>query len=335
MKTDSILKRQIDLKKTSSNTYSASWHSDWTLGNTLNGGCIAAVIHHAFATHIMTDDSIVARNQPHVLSLKLEFLRSCEKSDSSITIEPLKIGKSLSTFEVRLVQGGKLRVLAQAKSINFDKVHGPTAATDWRLYPDPPPKPNFGRVLAQQPDENWVPGLVQGELIPLTGRKLGLFPRVGFPINGVCDAWNGFLGDERMDATYLALMTDMIPSMSDTLLRNGGPYDAHVFHAEMERWAKLNPGIPCVMTNSIADAMKATSFVYTNALSIEYKRKIPEGGLRWVFTRAATKMLRNGVMDIEVSLCDEEEEVLAIAHHQDLILGVDGKFRDNKIKSAL
>ena len=40
--------------------------------------------------------------------------------------------------------------------------------------------------------------------------------------------------------------------MSDTLLRNGGPYDAHVFQEKAEQWAQKNPGVPLVMnTNSI------------------------------------------------------------------------------------
>ncbi|XXH02863.1 hypothetical protein Hte_009251 [Hypoxylon texense] len=50
--------------------------------------------------------------------------------------------------------------------------------------------------------------------------------------------------DDRMDATYLVLMTDCIPSMSDTLLRNGGLYDARGNLARIEQWAREHPGVP-------------------------------------------------------------------------------------------
>lgn len=50
-------------------------------------------------------------------------------------------------------------------------------------------------------------------MIPLTGRILVMDPRAGFRTDRICDAWNGFIGDERMDATYIALTTGIIPSM--------------------------------------------------------------------------------------------------------------------------
>ncbi|PGH29674.1 hypothetical protein GX50_07559 [[Emmonsia] crescens] len=331
----SILKKQIDLKQTSPNTYSISWDVDWSFGATLHGGCIAAAIHHAAVTHLTTDTTLAARNQPDVVSLHLEFLRACEKRSSTITIEPLRIGAAASTLQLQLSQDGKVRVLALATSTNFDKDLGPTVATAWSLHPPPPPTPDFNRVLAHQPDENWIPGLLAGEIIPLTRRKLGLHPRVGFPVDGVCDAWNGFLADERMDATYLALMADIIPSLSDTLLRNGGLFDARTFQAQMEQWAKENPGVPCVMSNSIAEAMQATHHNITLTMNIEYKRRLPKEGQRWVFTRAATKMLQGGRMDLEITLCNEDMEPLATAHQLVLVLDARRKFRVHKEKSAL
>lgn len=133
---------------------------------------------------------------------------------------------------------------------------GPTVSTSesWKFSPPPKPKPDFDAVFAHKPDPHWVPAGYDGEILPMTGRLLVLDPRGGFPDNGICDAWNGFMGDERIDATYLAVMTEIMPSMSDTLLRNRGPYDARVFQEKAEQWAQENPGIPLVMNaNSIAE----------------------------------------------------------------------------------
>lgn len=226
-------------------------------------------------------------------------------------------------------------MLALATSTNFDKHLGPTVATAWSLHPSPPPKPDFNRISAHQADKNWIPGLVAGEIIPLTRRKLGLQPRAGFPVDGVCDAWNGFLGDERMDASYLALMADIIPSLPDTLLRNGGIFDVRTFQTQMEQWAEKNPGEPCVMTNSIADAMQATHHNATLTMDIEYKRRLPKEGQRWIFTRAAAKMLQGGRMDLEITLCNEDMELLASARQLILVLDARKKFRGHKEKSVL
>lgn len=149
-----------------------------------------------------------------------------------------------------------MKAIGLATSTNFDKSVGPTVSksASWKFSPPPKPKPDFDAVLAHKPDPNWVPAGYDGEILPMTGRLLVLDPRGGFPDNGVCDAWNGFRGDERINATYLAVMTEIMPSMSDTLLRNGGPYDAHVFQGRAEKWAQENPGVPLIMNaNSIAE----------------------------------------------------------------------------------
>lgn len=301
----------------------------------LMGGCVAAQIHRAAATHLLTDPALVARNQPDVLSMHLEYLRPCERRISTITVTTLKIGAATSTIQLQLSQDSKTKVIALVNSTNFDMAVGPSATTAWSLHPPPAPKPDFHRVFAHQPDENWIPGRLAGEIIPVSGRILGLYPRAGFPVPGVCDAWNSFLGDERMDATYLAMMADIIPSLSDTLLRHGGLYDAHAFWEKMKVWAEENPGIPAVMTNTIAEAMRSPTFNVTLSMDIEFKRRLPKDGQRSIFSRAATKMLQDGRMDLDVTMCNEQMELLCTAHQLILVLDAQRKFNGKKAKPTL
>jgi hypothetical protein len=162
-----------------------------------------------------------------------------------------------------------------------------------------------------------------------------LYPRAGFPVPGVCDAWNSFLGDERMDATYLAMMADVIPSLSDTLLRHGGLYDAHAFWEKMKVWAEENPGIPAVMTNTIAQAMQSPTFNVTVSMDVEFKRRPPKDGQRSIFSRAATKMLRDGIMDLDITMCNEQMELLCTAHQLILVLDAQRKFNGRKANPTL
>ncbi|KAI1102036.1 thioesterase family protein [Jackrogersella minutella] len=323
------LKKQIALQQIAPSSYTADWHADWTLGSTLFGGSIAAIIHHAAATHAATEPALAARDQPDILSMHVEFLRPCERCQSTVVVNTLKIGAKTSTIQLQLSQNGKLKVIALATTTNFDKPIGPTVSTTWALLPPVPPVPDFDRILAQQPDSHWLPACLSGEIIPVTSQLLILNPRRGFPVDGICDGWYGCKGDERMDATYLAMMTDVIPSMSDTLLRNGGLYDAHAFFRKMEKGAEEHPGVPAEITNSVDEAMRATLYNNTVTLDLEFKRRVPEG-LRWIQTRVSTKMLHEGRMDIDITMCNSEIELICTAHQLILVLEAERKFRSSK-----
>lgn len=292
---------------------------------------MAAVIHHAAATHLTTDPTLVAQNQPDILNLHIEFLRACERLESTITVSVLKLGAAACTLQLQLSQKGKIKAFALATSTNFDRHLGPTVPTGWTLLPPCGPIPDFDRILANKPEDNWIPVRVEGEVIPLTRRILALDPRAGFPTKGVIDNWDGFLGDERMDATYIALMTDMIPSMTDTLMRNGGMYDAHRFWENASKWAEANPGTVAVFKNSLAElAEQAETFNTTVVLDMEFKKRLPKEGLRFVFTRTAARTLQGGRLDLDVTICDEEMDLVCKSHQLVLVLEAQRKFRRGK-----
>ncbi|KAF4461065.1 hypothetical protein FALBO_12132 [Fusarium albosuccineum] len=328
-----LFKQQADLKQTGSHSYTASHHGDWAMGPTIFGGCIVGVVHLAASTHFRT--TLQKYDQPDVLTLHLEFLRYSTLESFDITVTDLKEGGVHCTIQLQLTQGGQLKAIALATSINFDKPVGPTVATDWALNPPPPtPAPNFAKVLANEPDENWIPGSVNGEVAPLTRHILALNARGGFQIAGIADAWNCFTA-EPMDATCIALMCDLIPSMSDTLLRNGGLYDAHKNFATMEEWAEKNPGQVCPLTNTLAEAAGAEVFNNTVSLDVEFKKKIPEEGIKWTFTRAATKQLQGGRMDLDVTICDEQMELVCLGRQVILCLDARKRFKGKKKASNL
>ncbi|ETS83510.1 hypothetical protein PFICI_05386 [Pestalotiopsis fici W106-1] len=326
----SILQKQINLTQTSSHSYTISSHRDWSVGPALHGGSVAATIHHAASTHLRT--TLAAQNQPDILTLHFQFLRTCVLQDSVIDITDLRLGAGTSDIQLHLSQDGQVKVIALATAVNFDNVSGPSAPTAWKLTPPPEPV-DFDKIQTQEPDEDWVSTIVDGELIPVTKRILCLNPRKGFPIDGVCDAWTSFLGNERMDATYLTLMADIIPSLPDTLLRNGGIYDARANFAQIEAAEKKNPGAPVVLTNSLKQAAQATVFNHTVTLDIEFKRRLPKEGIQWIFTRAEMRMLQAGRGDLDVTICDENLDILLLARQVILVLDAKRKFRENKSKA--
>ena len=273
--------------------------------------------------------TLAAQNQPDVLTLHFDFLLACVPQAMTITVVDLKVGKATCTIQMQLTQKEKLKVIAIATSTNFDQSVGSTAKTDWAFHPPPKPVPNFEKILAHKPDDNWLPAILAGEILPFTRRQLILNDRGGHTTAGICDAWNTFPG-ERMDATYLTMMTDCIPSMSDTLLHNNGPFDAHMFYEALEAWAEKNPGVPAPLTNSLRDAARATIFNMTLTLDIEFKRRIPKGGQEWTFTRAATRMMQDGRLDLDVTICDQDMDILCLSRQTIVALDAKRKFGTGK-----
>ena len=55
-------------------------------------------------------------------------------------------------------------------------------------------------------------------------------------------------------------------------------------------------------------------------LNIDFKKALPPEGVEWLFSRVRSKRIRNGRMDLEVTVLDERGEVVALSTHVALIV---------------
>ncbi|KAK8068452.1 thioesterase-like superfamily-domain-containing protein [Apiospora saccharicola] len=325
-----LLRQQFNLKGTGPGTYTVSWHNDWTIGSNsysldevvfanpnlpaFAGSAISGLIHHAVSTYLA--EHLPA--QPDVLKMHLEFVRASECTDGTVTITQIKLGRLTSHLQVQYAQKGQLRVLALVVATDLTKPVGPSVPTTERWFlqqPRPPnPKPDF--AAARRPDPNWLPAIMDGETLPLTRHQLVLNPAGGFPHDGLSDAWNRLLpeGDDRIDAMYLAVLADIFPSLSDTGLRNGGALRrARQLPAargrgrgtpgRARRAAAPHPGVPAAGRGLQHDG--AAVGVYSGR---------DEAGAR-------------GRMDLDVSICDEDMELVVTAQQLVLVVEAQRKFR--------
>lgn len=49
--------------------------------------------------------------------------------------------------------------------------------------------------------------------------------------------------------------------------------------------------------------------------NIEFKKLLPPQGVDWLFVRARAKQIKDGRMDVEVTILDEESELVALSNH--------------------
>jgi hypothetical protein len=62
---------------------------------------------------------------------------------------------------------------------------------------------------------------------------------------------------------------------------------------------------------------------------IEFKKRLPEDGLRWIFSRIVAKKLYGRRMDMDITICDEQMDL--VCSSKQVVLVLDAKKRYNHI----
>lgn len=293
---------------------------------------MAAIIHSTALNYLTT--ALAKYKQPDVLTLHIEYLRYCTTQTIDIDVIELKRGSSHCTIQLQVSQEKQLKAVGLITSTNFAHTLGPTSRTHWALNPPPASIPDFHNILLNNPDPKWVPGLTKGEVFPMGERILSLYERGGMQVDGLLDAWIGF-PSEKMQAPHISLMCDFMPSMADTLLRSGGIYDGRSNLRKMEAWAGKNPGVVCEMENSLFEAADAQFSENTVSMDIEFKKRLPEDGLQWIFSRVVTKKLHGGRMDMDITICDETMDLVCSSKQVVLVLDATKRYHHVAKKANL
>ena len=159
---------------------------------------------------------------------------------------------------------------------------GPSVPTGYRLNPSPLPV-DLAR-LKQGEDTNYA--IAPGQF-PLFRKALQnvrmCLNREYQPTGSYVDEWLSLANGERFTQTSLGFIVDMFPMI-------------------MEKTSQLGP-----------------MWYPTVSLNLDVKKPIGPEGLEWVFVRVEAKEVRNGRMDLGVTVLDEEGDILALAKHVTLV----------------
>ncbi len=297
------------------------------------GGCVAAMLYSTAEAHFTT--TLASHDQPDVHTLHIQFFRPCIPANSTIKVMDRKIGKGSCFIQLDLSQDGEIKCTALASSINFDVAVGPTAKSGVKLLPPPRPNPDFAKVEVFQPDENWISSKSDGELFPFVRRMSFLYPIDGHKTDGIVDYWTVFDRPEKMDGAHLALVSDLAPSMSDTLLRNGGLFDAHRIHKIKKEAAEKAPGQPAILKATLKEAAQSLLWETTVTMDLQFKRRMADEEMMWTFSRASTRMLEGGRMDVDIEICDREMVPICLARQVMIVLDASRRWKKGgKSKTA-
>ncbi|OTA83892.1 hypothetical protein M434DRAFT_400595 [Hypoxylon sp. CO27-5] len=276
-----------------SHTYAANFDSEWCVGSVPHGGVVTSVFLHVAAVHFRT--TLAAQNQPHTISLHLEFLRRTQEGSATLVVRDVKLGRQTSTIHVALSQDGLEEVVGYLTQSNMDTETGLSLKTSWSLHPYPlPPPADFATLLTTGKDPSWVE---QTDKPYAKFRKVGnrvrtFLPRKGQLAPGLVDEWLRLGSGENFTNESLGFVCDQFPSVIEGLWRR-----------EMNDKSLLPFWYPTVVLN------------------LDVKKTLPPEGVEWLFVRVQTKCVKNGRMDLEIVILDDAGEVVALSHHVVLIVG--------------
>jgi len=288
----------------SSHTYSANFVEDWLIGTVPHGGYVTCVFLQVAAAHFK--GTLAAQNQPHTITLHLEFLRRTEAGPALFTVQDTKLGRQASVIHISLTQGANNReeVVGYITNSNMHTEEGVSLPTDYTITP--PPLPVNLSLLKEDKDELWArqAGLPFDEFRKATTKTQFHFPRQGFPKRNVVDEWVRLTTGEKWTNATLGYICDMWPMPVEAYLRESNAPDP------------LSKRLP-------KSSAAAKNWYPTLLLNLDIKKALPEEGVEWLFVRVEAKKIKNGRLDLEVILTDETGDIVALSHHVSLVVSAD------------
>lgn len=238
-------------------------------------------------------------------------------------------------------------VIGHAIQTNFAAQTGLTLATNWRLLP--PPAPVQLEALRRGTDLHWV--TVEDMPFPefrqaSTHVQFNL-PRLGQPERSIVDEWLHLRNGERFKTTDLGYVADMFPQVVEAFFgdvygvkrrveansheENADENENEIKKEKVERkemkrkekpeWTEKR-NEPDIKNDQGNDHQAIVQGLWypTLMLNLEIKKALPPTGAEWLFVRMRARQIRNGRMDLQVTILDEAGELVALSSHVAMVL---------------
>ena len=292
------------VKQQDSHTYSVDLSPAWVIGTVPHGGyvtsCFLAVVRRHF------DTTLRKQNQPHTITLHLDFLRRTQVGPGKFTVKDVKLGRQTSIVHVALIQDGRDEVVGYFTNSNMATETGVTFSSHWDLHPKPLPITDFAALEANQ-DPNWGERKEwpTADFRKATRHLRSWFPRRGQPSPTCLNMWYCFKDPaSRFTNESLGFVCDAFPQVMEYFLLGG--VDSYSLEFE-QRYSQAE--------QKRIIGQHARMWYPTLLLNLEIKKALPEEGVRWLFVRLEAKKIVNGRYDLEVLVFDAEGELVAVSNH--------------------
>ena len=261
----------------------------------------------AAALHFSTTHA--SRDQPHTITLHLTFLRRTALGPARFSIRDIKLGRRTSTVHVELTQGDKGAepcIVGYLTQSNLRTETGLSLPTKWSLYPPPVPLSSTN-ALIDGTDQGWVRSMGRYPGFRKASQRMKWWvPRRGQLEPGMADEWLCWADGGRFTQSALGVIIDQFPQI-------------------VEIYPATNPvsSDDTGVAATSVEANKKPNWYPTVLLNLDVKKALPEEGVDWLFLRVRAKKIKNGRMDLDIVVLDEEGDLVAISNHVCLILSAE------------
>lgn len=245
--------------------------------------------------------TLAKQNQPHTVTLHLDFLRRTQVGPATFVVKDVKLGRQTSVVHVTLLQDGREEVVGYITNSNIATEEGVSFSTAWKLQPAPK-SADLSKFEADE-DSNWG----ERKRWPFSDfRKATLnvrswFPRAGQPASGVIDEWLSLKNGENWTNESLGSVVDTFPQVIETYVLGDDPYSIDNEKSAESKDGKKSGGV---------------GFWYpTVLLNLDVKKALPKEGVKYLFVRLQAKQIKNGRFDLEIVVLDEGGDLVALSHH--------------------
>jgi hypothetical protein len=256
-----------------------------------------------------------SRSAPHPINLHLEFFRRTSVGQAIFKVKDIKLGARISNVHVTLAQQddeGIMRdeVEGYITMSNIGKEDGLTLPTNFQLHPAPIAA-DLHALLARGEDQNW--GLLRTRVFPKFRRATKNIltylekqdRRPADRSRAVLDQWVRFSPLEtpgKWTNDCLGFVVDMFPQIVESYI------NAERGESDLEEKMpdQSNP--------------RPKYWYPTLALNLDVKKLLPEEGVEWLFVRVQASVIKNGRIDLHVTVLDEGGDVVALSTHCSLVM---------------
>ncbi|KAJ5088235.1 hypothetical protein N7456_011851 [Penicillium angulare] len=313
----------IHVQPQGNNTYSASLRPEWCIGTVPHGGYTTSVLYKLATTHFAHAHPNQYSTPAAPISIQLSFLRRTAVGPVKFEVEDIKLGARTSTIHIKLLQPSeKQKDRLEIKVAGYITVSPPdaevglTAETRWTPLPAPAPGSlpgggiDFAKLASTGKDGEWIRLNSRYPDFRLAEGQIEIYG----PGNGgvqqkrhgrmAIDQWVRFRpnGDKegRWTDPAVVYLLDMFPMALDGL--------------------DVVASSGAVGDTENAAQGKAKSWYPTVTLSLDLKKRLPPAGVEWLYSRIETKVVKDGRTDLNVTVLDQDGEVVAAGAQVGLVV---------------
>ncbi|KAL5356181.1 thioesterase-like superfamily-domain-containing protein [Aspergillus floccosus] len=323
---------------------------DICYGNATVGGLIACIMSKYALSY--ASEHPKTKSQTTVHSANVHFLRPVfpEHGRVALNLHELSICRARSTLSVELFQDGPKMCASAIVAVSDFSLPGITVSTGWQLTP--PPRPVNLDGLSSHSDPDWIcyhpafhtdgflrAGSYAQIYVPTDGTHSSHYAEQWIAPGWDCSPAGSSSNEARWTTDMLQFVVDiglgipqnLYPTSPNGPLPVGSSAATLEFAAAQKKARDAGETSWRLLATDGSTVLHPQLIHFTLSMSTEVKKELPPDGVRWLYLRSEVKSIRNGRMDLEVLLCDQGMELVALSRQVAVLIPSMNKKRKNRL----